>query len=145
TTPTVYKRFRNKAALQAALSNQIRQEMLEFIFSAPGIEQIYRRYVQFIDENAEDYQVLQQSRSEILAPGNTRPGMAQALAEFAKRFGGKPEEYVLVFYALFLLCQGAANFLGVGHPEELRAEMRENCITVCDRLVQHVDILRNQE
>ncbi|MGH9698551.1 MAG: TetR/AcrR family transcriptional regulator [Candidatus Acidiferrales bacterium] len=144
TTPTVYKRFRNKEALRTALSSQIRDEMFEFIFAAPGIEQIYRRYVQFIEENSEDYEVLQGTQSEILAPETGRPGKTRLLAELSRRFGGKPEDYELAFYALFLLCQGAASFMGVGSSPDLRAEMREQCVAVCDRLLQHMDILRNQ-
>lgn len=142
TTPTVYKRFRNKAALQNALATEIRQEMIEFVFAAPGIEQIYRRYVQFIEENSEDYQVLQHTQTEILAPESGRPGKTRFLAELARRFGGKPVEYDLAFYAFFLLCQGAASFMGVGSSLDLRAEVREQCIAVCDRLLQHIDILR---
>ena len=144
TTPTVYKRFRNKAALQNALATEIRREMTEFVFAAPGIEQIYRRYVQFIEENSEDYEVLLRTQTQILSPESGRPGKTRFLAELTRRFGGKPEDYELSFYALFLLCQGAASFMGVGSSPDLRAEMREHCIAVCDRLLQHIDILRNK-
>lgn len=143
TTPTVYKRFRNKAALQNAIATEIRQEMIEFVLGAPGIEQIYRRYLKFIEENSEDFEVLQVRQTEIMTPESGRPGKKRFLAELARRFGGIPEEYDLVFYALFLMCQGAAGFLGAGSSPDLRAEMREQCINVCDRLVQHLEILRN--
>ncbi|MGH9682630.1 MAG: TetR/AcrR family transcriptional regulator [Candidatus Acidiferrales bacterium] len=145
TTPTVYKRFRNKAALRLALARQIREELLERIFSAPQIEQFYRRYIQFSEENPEDYEILRETWTEIFAPSGGRPGMNQALSELAKRFGGKSEEYMPVFYALFLLCHGAATLLGVPGSEAVRTEIREQCIGVCDRLIQHVDTLRSAE
>ncbi len=142
TTPTVYKRFRNKAALRLALAKQIREELLEKVFSAPGIEQIYRRYIQFSEENPEDYEILRDTWTELFASAGDRPGMNRVLSELAKRFGGKPEEYVPAFYALFLLCHGAASLLSVPGGEAVRTEIRKQCIAVCDQLVQHVDILR---
>lgn len=142
TTPTVYKRFRNKAALQNAVATEIRQEMLEFVFAAPSVEQIYRRYLQSIEENFEDFEVLHGTQAQLLAPESGRPGKTRFLAELARRFGGNPEEYDLAFYALFLLCQGAANFLGAGSSPDMRVEIREQCIAVCDLLIQHINILR---
>ena len=142
TTPTLYKRFRNKEALQLALAYRLRDELLAQLFTSPNLEEVYRRYLCYAEENPHEYDLLRLSWGQFFSPGNPRPGRAWVLTLLATRFGGKPENYAPVFDALFLLCHGTATLLTVTSDKALRAELRENCIKVCDKLLANVAILR---
>jgi hypothetical protein len=61
----------------------------------------------------------------------------------AARLGGDPEDYAQVFDALFLLCHGTATLLSVTTDQELRQMLRENCLKLCDTLMENIPILRN--
>ncbi len=142
TTPTLYKRFRNKEALQLALAYRLRDELLADLFTSPSLEEVYRRYLRYAEANPHEYDLLRLSWGQFFSPGNPRPGRAWVLTRMATRFGGNPENYAPVFDAIFLLCHGTATLLTVTDDKALRAEIRENCIKVCDKLLANVAILR---
>jgi AcrR family transcriptional regulator len=142
TTPTLYKRFRNKEALRLALAYRIREELLAQLFTAPNLEEVYRRYLCYAEENPHEYDLLRLSWGQFFSPGNPRPGRAWVLTQMATRFGGKPDNYAPVFDALFLLCHGTATLLTVTDDKLLRTAIRENCINLCDKLLANVAILR---
>jgi AcrR family transcriptional regulator len=142
TTPTIYKRFHSKEALRLALAKHIWQELIEQIVASSRIEETYRRYLRFSEAHPEEYKVLMAAWAEVFASERERAGEIWLLDQLANRFGGKPEEYVPVYYALLLLCHGAATFINMAADERVRTGLRENCILACDALIQHVDILR---
>ena len=142
TTPTVYKRFRNKGALRVALAERFKTQLNEAFFSAATLEEACRKYVSFAEEHPNEYQLLWDTWTDVFHPDRPRPGRAWVLAQAAKRFGGKPEEYGRFFYALFLLTHGAATLLSVPGDEAARTEVRENYLSICDTLVRNIDLLR---
>ena len=142
TTPTLYKRFRNKGALRLALATRLREELNAELFSSSNLEEVYRRYLRYAEENPHEYELLRMSWGYFFSPGSPRPGRAWALTQFAKRFGGESEDYTQVFDAFFLVCHGTATLLTVVDDEPVRKGIRENCIKVCDKLLANVAILR---
>src|SRR5229473_8066992 len=97
TTPTVYKRFRNKQALQIALALRFRQQLNEQLFSATTLEEATERYVRFAEDHPHEYQLLWTSWTDIFHPHLPRPGRSWFLAQLADRFGGAPEDYGRAF------------------------------------------------
>src|SRR5215813_8787618 len=87
TTPTLYKRFRSKKALRMALAYRIREELNAQLFSSPTLEDVYRRYLRYAEENPHEYELLRMSWGHFFSPGSPRPGRAWALAQLAGRFG----------------------------------------------------------
>jgi AcrR family transcriptional regulator len=141
TTPTLYKRFRNKEALRLALAYRVREELLAQLFTSPNLEEVYRRYLRYAEANPHEYDLLRLSWGQFFSPGNPRPGRVWVLTQLATRFGGKPDNYTPVFDALFLLCHGTATLLTATDDKALRTEIRENCIKVCDKLLANAAIL----
>src|SRR6185437_10512117 len=112
TTTTVYKRFRNKEALLLALAEMVQARITARTTSAATIEECYRRFLQFADDHPHEYQLLWgPAWAELLGPERPRPIKAWLLEQFAARFGGEPTDYVLNYYALFLLVHGTASLL----------------------------------
>ena len=143
TTTTVYKRFRNKEALLLALAESVQGRLTAKATSAATIEDCYRRFLQFADQHPHEYQLLWgPSWAELLGPNRPRPIKEWLLAKFAERFGGKPRDYVLSYYALFLLVHGTANLLIVTRDRRMKAEMVDSCLAICDALVANIGVLK---
>jgi len=140
TTPTVYKRFRSKQALRIALAQRFKEQVNESIFSAPTLEEACRRYVRFAEEHPHEYQLLWSTWTEVFHPERPRPGRAWLLAQFARRFGGEPEDYGRVFYAVFLLAHGAATLLTIPGDDVAHREVRENFMAICDAVIGNPDL-----
>ena len=136
TTPTVYKRFRNKQALQVALAEQFKQRINEECLSAPTLEEVYRRYVRFAEQHPNEYKLLWNSWTEVFHPEGPRPLRAWFLAQLAKRFGGDPEEYALTFYALLLLSHAASMLLTVPGDDIAHQEVRDNFPKIADTVLR---------
>jgi len=144
TTPTLYKRFRNKQALRLALAYRFREELNAELFSSKNLEEVHRRYLRYAEENPHEYELLGLSWGQFFSPGSPRPGRAWVLMQLAARFGGKSEQYAAAFDALFLMCHGTATLLTVTGDKAMREEIRENCTSVCDKLLANVAILREE-
>ncbi len=142
TTPTVYKRFRNKKALQVALAQRFRDELIEQYLSAPTLEEIPRRYLRFAEEHPHEYELLRLTWPEIFHPERPRPVRAWLLKQLASRFGGKPEDYARAFYALFLLTHGAASLLTIPGEQIAHREVRENFLAICDTILRNAEMFR---
>jgi AcrR family transcriptional regulator len=140
TTPTVYKRFRNKQALQIALARRFREQLNEQLFSATTIEEIAERYVRFAEEHPNEYQLLWSSWTDIFHPDLPRPGRSWFLAKLADRFGGAPEDYSRAFYAFFLLSHGTATLLAVPGDEVAREEVRRNFLAICGIFARNIEL-----
>jgi AcrR family transcriptional regulator len=143
TTTTVYKRFRNKEALLLALAEMVQARITARTTSAATIEECYRRFLQFADEHPHEYQLLWgPAWAELLGPERPRPIKAWLLEQFAARFGGQQRDYVLSYYALFLLVHGTANLLIVTRDRRMKAEMVDSCLAICDALVANIGVLK---
>src|SRR5215469_8357750 len=141
TTPTVYKRFRNKQALHKALAGRVRSQLNEQLFASKSLEEVCRRYLAFVHQNPHEYQLLLHAWSDVFHPELPRPGRAWLMQQFANRFGGEAEDYALVAYALIMLSHGAATVLSIPGDEIARKELEENFLKIADRLIAHNEIL----
>jgi len=141
-TPTVYKRFRNKEALRKALAERIRLQLNEYLFGAKSLEDVCQRYLVFAQEHPHEYQLLIHSWSDVFHPDFPRPGRQWVMTQFANRFGGEPEDYSRCFFALFLLSHGAASLLSLPGDDASRAEVRRKFLEISAALIQQNQILR---
>jgi AcrR family transcriptional regulator len=143
TTTTVYKRFRNKEALLLALAELVQLKITAATTSAATIELAYRRFLEFAEKYPHEYHLLWgPAWSEVLGPGRPRPIKDWLLDKFADRFGGEARDYIRAYYALFLLVHGTANLLSVARDPRAKAEMRNNCLAICDALVTRIEVLK---
>jgi AcrR family transcriptional regulator len=143
TTTTVYKRFHNKEALLLALAEMVKARITARTTSAVTIEDCYRRFLKFADQHPHEYRLVWgPSWAELLGPDRPRPIKAWLLEKFAARFGGESKDYVLNYYALFLLVHGTASLLIVTRDRRMKAEMVDSCLAICDALVANIGVLK---
>ena len=145
TTPTVYKRFRNKEAIQLAVALRLRAELSAEVFASTSLEEVCRRYLAFAEANPQEYKLLRLSWPQFYAPGLPRPGRVWVMAQMAARFGGSPEDYGQIVDALFMLCHGASSLLTVEGDKVAHEVMREACIKTYDRIIEHLAIFRSRD
>ncbi len=146
TTPTVYKRFRNKEAIRLALATRLRDDMNAYLFAGSKVEDIYRRYLAFAEANPHQYDLLRLTWTELYSPDRPRPGRVWAMAQLAARFGGQAEDYGAVVDTMFLLCHGTSSLLINADGNSLaRDAMRSTCIRACDRIIQNIEIFRSAD
>jgi AcrR family transcriptional regulator len=143
TTPTVYKRFQNKESIRLALALRFQAELHAELFASSCVEEVYRRHLAYAEANPHEYELLRLSWPELIGSGRPRPGRVWVLAQLAARFGGRPEDYGQILDALFLLCHGTSALLVAGGDSVTREAIRENCIKICDRLIEHIGIFRS--
>ncbi len=142
-TPTVYKRFRNKQAILMALAIRLRDEMNDELFRSSSIEEIHRRYLAYAEANPHQYDLLRLTWTELYSPDRPRPGRVWVMAQVAARLGGRPEDYGETVDTLFLLCHGTSSLLiNATGDSAARDAMRNTCIRACDRILRHVDLFR---
>jgi len=144
TTPTVYKRFRNKEALLNTLAARFKALLNEQLFKCKTLEEVSSRYVSFAEENPHEYQLLWRYWTDNFHPDQPRPCRAWLLTQFAQRFGGDPEEYAIPFYALFLLGHGAGSLLSVPGDEVARNEVRNNFLAISETLIRETKAFRHR-
>jgi len=142
TTPTLYKRFRNKEALRTALAFRFRDEMNAEIYSVQTVEQVYRGYLSYAETKPHEFNLMRISLEKFLSPQSPQPGRTWFLSRMRERFGGTAEEYGRVFNAIFLMCTGAAAVLSTAGDPEVRDAVRKNCLDACDEVMQNVEIFR---
>lgn len=138
TTPTVYKRFRNKEGIQIALAHHLQEILNAEMLSCSSVEQLCREYLHFVQTKPHEYRIIRDNWAHVFGPGRPRPLRAWILTQLATRFGGNTEDYSGVYYALFFLIHGAASMLTVAKDRSAQKEMSKNCVAVCDRLLQNV-------
>jgi AcrR family transcriptional regulator len=146
TTTTVYKRFHDKEALLLALAELVQAKITARTTSAATIEDSYRRFLNFAEQHPHEYHLLWgPAWASLLGPERPRPIKAWLLEQFAARFGGEPRDYVLNYYALFLLVHGTANLLIVTRDRKMKKEMIDSCLAICDALVANIEVLKRRK
>jgi len=138
TTPTLYKRFRNKEALRLALAYRFREELTAELLSAPTVEQSHRRYLAYAKAHPREYELLSNYWGHFFS--TPRPVRTWVLAQLAARLGGDPEQYSTVYEGIFLLCHGASTLLTSAPDERVVEATRESCMKVCDKLLENASL-----
>jgi len=140
TTPTLYKRFRNKEALRLALAYRIRDELTADLLSSPGIDHFSRRYLAYVEAHPREYELLGMYWGHFFS--TPRPVRSWLLAQLAARLGGEPDDYSAVYEAVFLLCHGASTLLTSAPERSVLEATRSICLKVCDSLIENAALLR---
>lgn len=141
TTPTLYKRFRNKEALRLAVASRVREELSADLLSSPSVEQVHRRYLGYVEAHPREYELLRLYLGHFFSL--PRPVRIWVMGQLATRLGGPPEDYGTVYDGIFLLCHGASVLLTAAPDERVLVATREICIQVCDKLLENAALLRS--
>jgi len=140
TTPTLYKRFRNKAALRVSLAYRIRDELTADLLSSPSIDDFSRRYLAYVEAHPREYELLSMYWGHFFS--TPRPVRSWLLSQLAARLGGDPEDYAGVYDAVFLVCHGASTLLTSAPGPNVFEATKSICLKVCDNLLDNVALLR---
>ena len=143
TTPTLYKRFRNKGALRFALANRFRDELTADLLSSPAVEQSHRKFLAYVESHPREYELLAQYWGHFFT--SPRAVRSWLLAQIATRFGGSADQYAAVYDGIFLLCHGASTLLISAPDQAVLKATRDICTKVCDELLQNAPLFRSPQ
>jgi AcrR family transcriptional regulator len=143
TTPTLYKRFRNKEALRLALAYRVREELASDLLSSPTVEDSHRRYLDYVKAHPREYELLSGYWGQFFS--TPRPVRTWMLTQLAARLGGDPDRYSAVYEGIFLLCHGAATLIASAPDARVLEATRESCIRVCDKLLENASLYRDKK
>lgn len=143
TTPTVYKRFRNKADLRAALALRVKERILSYVLEEGTIDSVAPRYLDFAEKHPREYDLVRSSWTDVFGLDKPRPGREWMMAVLAQKYGGKPGDYWSVTYGILLLCHGAACMLAVSPKLEARTEVKENCLRSVSAILTNIQLFRD--
>ncbi|HKF22055.1 MAG TPA: TetR/AcrR family transcriptional regulator [Candidatus Angelobacter sp.] len=145
TTTTVYKRFRNKEALRLALAERVYRQLAAEITSAAGLKDTYQRHLRFAENHPREYQLLfGPVWTKVFAPGRPQYITEWLVARLAEKFGGKPQDYMRLHYALFLVVHGAATLLAASPRNPANLEVHRTCLAVCDAMAENAQLFRKK-
>ena len=142
TTPTVYKRFKNREALLRALAARVRDQINEELFAAKSLEEVHRRYLSWAESHPHEYHLMVRSWTDIFHPDLPRPGRAWYMIQMANRFGGHPENYAQAFTTIFLLAHGAAALITTTTDTLAQAEIRDKFLFAADAVLKNIQIVK---
>lgn len=67
-TPTVYRRFRNKQAILLALASEFRQQLIQECLRSATLEDACRRCVEFAEQHPNEYRLIWDSWNDVFVP-----------------------------------------------------------------------------
>ncbi len=137
TTPTLYQRFADRAALLQALREHIRKSLAREMLKSTSPQDACSRYLKFAVRHPHEYGLLMSSVGKVrTADGQRGPVFDAVQKRLAQVFGGSPEAYECAALQMWCLVHGAASLLierGDRSPEA--ADIREACRLACKNIV----------
>lgn len=136
TTPTVYKRFRNRAELMRALGNRERLRFLNDFDRSLSVEDLCQWYLEYASNHRHEYQLVYGAHwPEIFASEPREEGVEWAKEQLAKRYGGSPAAYDAFVRWLRLLLHGAGSLLVNAPKGPAAAQLSQQCLQACRALI----------
>lgn len=142
TTPTVYRRFRDKQAIRMALAGEFREQLVTECLRSASLEEACRACIRFAEERPNEYRLIWSSWNEVFDPEAPRPVRAWALAQLAQRFGGEPNDYLLSFFGVIFMAHGAAMLLTDTGDDSAREVVRSKFPLVADVFIRNAHLFQ---
>ncbi len=143
TTPTVYSRFQSKDDLMLALAIRQRERYVKWQSRRRSLEDAAVGYLDWAVEHPHEYKLIYGPHwARVLSAESGRPGLRWTQEQFAKRHGGKPEDYEDVTAAVWLLLHGAADLLTQQAAGPSAEYVRRRTMEACGRIIKRAPLLR---
>lgn len=146
TTPTVYKRFPDKAALLVALALRERDRILTELMKSPDVASACRRYLEFASSRPHAYELIYSRYliNALYSEDLARPGLEWVRARLRESHGGEAEQYNVLAISVWLMMHGAASLLAKSPNDDARSRIRAQCLAACDTLLANAKRLRGK-
>ncbi len=146
TTPTIYKRFRDRDELMIALAMRERDRYVELQRHTRTLEAAVAGYLDWAIHHPHEYALIYgRFWPKVFSPKSGRPGLRWTQEQLAARYGGGPEKYQEVVSGLWLLLHGAASLLSQDPANPAAKYVREQCVEACDRIIKNAKSLSNRK
>ncbi len=125
TTPTVYKRFRNRDELVRALLRRVQVELFELLQSCKDLEEAGEAYLDFAFSRPHEYQLFFSEWARTPAVRQPQVNVEFVKQRLADLLGGVPDDHTGKVWVLASLLHGMASLWISGQfSDELLPELR---------------------
>jgi len=136
TTPTLYERFKDKAALLSALQTRAQQKLYEAIKPSQSITEACEAALEFTMGHGHEYQLVAREWAARLSRNEPTPSLDLIRSRLAEQIGGPPDDHFQLALGLATLYHGASMLLlGEGIQPHTSQVIKEACIAAVDSLV----------
>jgi AcrR family transcriptional regulator len=141
TTPTIYRRFKNRQEIQQALLRRIQQDVLNVLQTCRSPREASQRYVEFALSHPHEYELSFAYESDPFntsgqrrAPAGRSRGTKVELmkARLAEWLGGSPEDYEHLALAFWALNHGTSMLL---ISKTVRDDLSSKLLRSCEAAV----------
>jgi AcrR family transcriptional regulator len=138
TTPTVYQRFRDKQEILELLRRRVQMNVYAAVEPARSLEEFCRRYLDFVLNHPNEYELLQVDWAARLERTEPRPSFELLKRRLAERLGGTSKQQARLALSLAALVHGfATQLLMSGVPQNVSRELMNACIEAYEALIEH--------
>ena len=138
TTPTVYKRFKNKEALLVGVAARTRQVFNVGMMRQRTMMKACEFYLDFARNNPADYALVYRfGWPSLFEKRSDQPGLQWGMERLAEKHGGDPDEYWDLAHALWFTLHGAGSMLTKRSNARLEHRIRELCLKSCKSLIEN--------
>ncbi len=137
TTPTVYERYRDRAALLRALRMQTRQELFAAISRTRTLREAVQAHLAFALEHTHAYEVLFDGVAKPPSLHEPWPSFNLMRERVAKKLGGSPREHTRLMLAIWSLMHGTCMLIIRGKFEgALQLQAVHACLDAVEAVVE---------
>jgi AcrR family transcriptional regulator len=137
TTPTLYKRFRDKSDLRNFLEERARQNLFAAIKPCRSGIEVCRRALAFISKHRNEYRLLTTGWAERLTSGAPMISLELLQKVLARELGGTPASHKDLGLQLIAQIHGTALLLSPANDQKRMApEFHKACLRACAELIR---------
>lgn len=115
-TPAVYRRFRNRDEILAALVRYYQQEVFKVFQKCQSLEELGEAYIDYVLLHPREYLLMHSGLLGRVSKG--RPNLDFVIARTSEWLGGAPGEHAPLVFALWAMSHGAAMLKASGGVRE---------------------------
>lgn len=153
TTPTIYRRFKNRQEILRALLRRTQQDVLNVLQTCRSPQEASQRYVAFALSHPHEYELSFSSELELSSAGRERrsrasrsrgPEVELIKAKLAEWLGGSPDDYERLALAFWALSHGTSMLLiSKTAGDDLSPKLLRSCKTAVTVLVKNASAFRD--
>jgi len=138
-TPALYRRFKNRKEILAALVRRIQEDLSQVVEPSVSLQEVCQRYLEFMLAHPHEYQLVNSGLFSNVGAG--RPNLELLKKRSADWLGRSPEDCIGVVLAGWALSHGTATLLiSKLVPSAYEAKLRSTIVETLELLVRNVSL-----
>jgi AcrR family transcriptional regulator len=136
TTPTLYKRVRDKDDLLRLLQQRARRNLYSTIKSSPTTVDACRKALEYFEAHPHEFQLITEDWATAFAQREPMPSLELLKEHLAHELGGNENDHISLALAIVALLIGTATMLHAGDiHDKIYRHFRQVYLAACETLI----------